>query len=243
MQAALRLAVRRARRILAVSESTRDDLIRYLGVPAKRIDAVHIAPAPLCAADPSRLAAIDLEPGYFLYVGERRKHKNVAQLIRAYEQVRRERQRVAPLVIVGHRYGDYDEPERLTAELRLGEHVRFVDDASDTTLAALYHHARMFVLPSLYEGFGIPILEAMRAGVPVVTSNVSSMPEVAGGAALLVEPDDPASIAAAMLRLLDDPRLGADLSLRGRRNADRFSWHETARRTLESYTQACRTRS
>ena len=234
VQAALRLAVRRAERILVVSESTRDDLVQQLGVPADRIDPVHIAPAPLCDPDATRLAALHLEPGFLLCVAERRKHKNVAGLIRAYDALRRVRQRVPPLVIVGHRYRDYDEPERLVAELQLREHVRFVDGATDATLSALYHHARMFVLPSLYEGFGIPILEAMRAGVPVITSDVSSMPEVAGGAALLVDPQSPESITRAMCELLDDPRLGADLAMRGRRRADQFSWTETARRTLGS---------
>jgi glycosyltransferase involved in cell wall biosynthesis len=119
--------------------------------------------------------------------------------------------------------------------LGLGDRVRFTGYVAQEDLPGLYSGARLFAYPSRYEGFGLPVLEAMRCGVPVVTTNVSSMPEVAGDAALLVSPDDEIALAEAMTRLVADPALAADLGRRGRERAALFSWERCARETREVY--------
>jgi glycosyltransferase involved in cell wall biosynthesis len=165
-----------------------------------------------------------------LFVGTLEPRKNVALLIEAFALLRR--QIDAQLLIVGSR-GWLDEPIFAAhARSGVGDAARFVGHLDEEDLAVLYSHAGVFVLPSLYEGFGLPVLEAMAAGAPVLTSSVSSLPEVAGDAALLVDPHDPAAIADGLRRLLGDPALADDLRTRGRARAAEFSWERTASETL-----------
>jgi glycosyltransferase involved in cell wall biosynthesis len=234
-------STRRAAAIIADSESTRTDLTALLGVAPGRIRTIYLANGiPVTLSQEERLAPLvrlGLAPRYLLFVGERRPHKNLVNLLEAYARVRSQLKDVPPLVIAGRAYADYRAPEAAITALGLGAHVRFLDRVADADLAGLYAGARGLLLPSLYEGFGFPILEAMGIGVPVITSNVSSMPEVAGDAALLVDPRDPTEIATALARLLADERLARDLAARGRVNARRFSWENAARNTFALYEE------
>ncbi len=139
------------------------------------------------------------------------------------------------LVIIGDAISKYAALRRATHRYNLHKFVRFLGFLPDETLAIVYRLAGVFVFPSLYEGFGLPPLEAMASGTPVVTSNVSSLPEVVGDAALLVDPTDPVSIADAMRRVLTDPLLAAELSARGLARARTFSWEQAATRIHDIY--------
>lgn len=233
----MRRGTRAAAGIIAVSEATRSDVCALMRVSAQRVFTVHEASGSLPEPDRRGLEGLGLEPGYFLFVGERRPHKNLARLIEAYAIVRRRLDGAPPLVIVGHPWSADRSAERAIEERKLGASVRLLDRVSDGELTVLYREARAFVLPSLYEGFGIPLLEAMSAGVPVVTSNVSSMPEIAGEAALLVDPFDVESIAAALMRLLADEALTRRLVALGQARVRHFSWERAARETFAVYAR------
>ncbi|MGD8396403.1 MAG: glycosyltransferase family 1 protein [Candidatus Eiseniibacteriota bacterium] len=242
---AMRHCTRRAHHIVAVSTATRDDLHEILGVPVERVSVIPEAAGTLFGPDPGSAAGAvsrahlprGLRPGYLLFVGERRPHKNLVRLVQAYGQMRAIHPGAPPLVVVGQRDVAHPEPEETVRRLKLDRHVCFLEGVPDATLQALYAHAAAFVLPSLHEGFGLPILEAMQAGVPVITSNRSSMPEVAGDAALLVDPQDTRGIADAMRLVLCDERLRRDLAFRGQARARAFTWKRVARATYRVYCE------
>ncbi len=143
-------------------------------------------------------------------------------------------------MLIGDDISRYASLRRAVHRHQLHQHVRFLGYMPESTLAVLYRLASVFVFPSLYEGFGLPPLEAMASGTPVVTSNVSSMPEVAGGAAFLVDPYDSTSIAEGLTRVLTDDALRRDLSVRGLARAKQFSWERSARRVREIYGEVGR---
>ncbi len=224
-----------ARRVIAISQVTRDDLVRHYGADPERIAVVHhgLGGAFRPLNDPEQLAATraryGLDAPYFLYVGAIQPRKNLARLIEAFA-------RAAPddtLLVIAGRRGWLSEPiVRRAAELGLAHRVRFPGYVPDADLPALLGGALAFVFPSLYEGFGLPVLEAMACGTPVLTSATSALPEVAGDAALLVDPCDTDAIAAALNRLATDALLRADLRARGLERAAGFTWERCARDTL-----------
>jgi glycosyltransferase involved in cell wall biosynthesis len=241
--AMMRWSARHAQRIITVSESTRSDLVRTFGVSPNRVTTVLSAAdtdyrpaAPALVADVS--ARYGLRPGgYLLYVGVLEPRKCLDQLVEAFG-------RIAPaadgleLIIAGKRGWMYDQIFGQVAALGLENRVRFPGYVPRADLPALYSGARAFVYPSRYEGFGLPVLEAMSCGTPVVTTNVSSMPEVAGDGALLVDPDDVAGLAAALARIVHDASLRQELSARGQARARTFSWERCARDTIKVYQEA-----
>ncbi len=172
---------------------------------------------------------------YVLAVGTLEPRKNLRRLIEAHAQLPLELRQAFPLVVVGS--GGWKN-ERLLDCLQTAEHVHLAGSADTQQLTKLYRGASVFVYPSLAEGFGLPILEAMACGTPVITSNVTSMPEVAGDAALLIDPEDSAAIAGALERVLTDEALAAELSERGKRRVAEFSWHKAAAETLDVYRAA-----
>ena len=174
---------------------------------------------------------------FFLSVGVLAPQKNLERLLRAFAQVRDGTTR---LVLAGRPAGAYADAilRPLTRTLGVEEHVVFAGATDDEALCALYHAAVALVYPSLADGFGLPIVEAMACGCPVITSNVSSMPEVAGDAALLVDPRAVAALAGALEHLLAAPAVRADLAARGRARAALFTWDEAARQTLRCYGEA-----
>jgi glycosyltransferase involved in cell wall biosynthesis len=235
------LAARRSHRIIVDSHSTRDDVVRLLGAPAERIDVVPLGLGLTALAEPASEAQLRSRLGLgerpvALSVSAKRPHKNLARLLQALALLPSERRPMA--VIPGYPTWYEAELRDQAASLGVADDVRFLDWVEAVELEGLYALAACFVLPSLYEGFGLPVLEAMSRGVPVACSDRSSLPEVAGDAALLFDPESPRAIADAIERLLTDEALAARLREAGRAQAARFTWEATARGTLASYERA-----
>ena len=236
----IRWAVGRASAISADSNATRDDLITLLDAPPEKITVIHLGlepkythlPAP---DDAPRLQRLALAPGYILFVGTFEPRKNVAGLLEAYLRLRRRASDAPRLVLVGRQGWLFESTLRRLRELALEPYVTLLTELDEADLPALYRGAGLFVLLSHYEGFGFTVLEAMGSGVPVVIANRASLPEIAGDAALAVEPDDPDAAADAMLRALTDSGLRAQMSARGLARASHFTWDCTARATLALY--------
>lgn len=238
-----RLSCRRARRIIAVSQATADEVVRLLGIPAKRIDVVphgvqHSRFRPLPSG---RVEAFRREKGlpahFVLFLGTLEPRKNVATLLEAYARVATARQ-TGSLVIAGAKGWYYEEIFKRVEMLGLTDKVRFAGFVPDAELPLWYNAATVFVYPSLYEGFGMPLLEAMACGTPVIGSDVSCMPEVVGDAGLLVAPLDVKALADSLERLLVDGDLRDDLSQRGRAWASNYTWETAAAETVASYRRA-----
>ena len=176
-----------------------------------------------------------LDHGFVLYAGTIKPHKNLVRLIEAFAELRKDEFEELKLLIIGDEISKLPALRRAVHSHKLHKHVRFLGFLPDDTLAVLYRLAAVFVFPSLYEGFGLPPLEAMASGTPVVTSNVSSLPEVAGDAAVLVDPYDVGSIVDGIRRVLTDPQLAAELRRKGLVRARDFSWERSVARTHEIY--------
>jgi glycosyltransferase involved in cell wall biosynthesis len=249
MSAAKRLAmrwmmvstVRRARRVITDSEFTRQDLAKRLKAPLEKlcaiplgVDAQYHVEIPETEVQAVR-QRYGLGDNNILFVGERRPHKNIIGLLHAFAYLQKLSARPYQLVIAGKPYADYQEPERLAESLGLGGSVRFLDYVPDADLPALYRGAAAFVLLSYYEGFGLPIIEAMACGTPVVAANRTSLPEVCGEAALLVDPDAPKEAAQALLKALPGGAQREALIAGGLERARQFTWQACAERTRLVY--------
>jgi glycosyltransferase involved in cell wall biosynthesis len=243
------LAVRRSDRVIAISQSTRHDLVELLGTPAEKIDVVPQGlrlPGGSPAGQGARQAAPPAEQTRARYaLGERRvllslsakrPHKNLLALIGALARVPAERRPL--LVLPGYPTWHEAELREQARALGVDQDVRFPGWLPAEEVEGLWVVADAFVYPSLYEGFGLPVLEAMARGVPVACSNASSLPEVAGEAALLFDPHDERALASALERLLSDPAEAERLRALGLERARQFSWERTAQLTLESYRRA-----
>jgi glycosyltransferase involved in cell wall biosynthesis len=243
MRAGLRASAEAADRIIAVSHTTKDDIVKHLAVEPERVAVVPLAvgppfrPLPRAEID-AALAPIGLAPGtYLLFLGTMEPRKNVGRLLDAVMKAGPE---IGPLVLAGADGWGNDELRPRIAELARQGRVRPLGYVPGPLRAPLLGGARAFVYPSLYEGFGWPPLEAMACGTPVITSNVSALPEVVGDAALLIDPTDVDGLAEAIRRLWSDEALRADLRARGLARARLFTWEDTARLTLEAYAVALR---
>ena len=234
-------AARRSHRVIADSQNTRGDLIELLGVSAEKIDVVPLGlgsvqrDEALPAQDTRRRFELGARR-VLLSLSAKRPHKNLAALIEALAMIPPERRPL--LVVPGYATWHEQELRERAAEAGVGGDVRFLGWVSGAEIEGLWALADAFVFPSLYEGFGLPVLEAMARGVPVASSNASSLPEVAADAALTFDPRDRAAIAAAIERLLTDQGLVERLRVAGRERARAFTWERTARLTLESYARA-----
>lgn len=235
-------AARRADAVLTDSECSRRDLIRYLTLPESHVRSIHLGgdlrfrPVNDVKALSAMRARYKIAHPYLLYVGGVNARKNIARLLEAFAQMRARHPEVR-LVIGGKRQWQTGEIDRTFQRLNLADAVQWTGYVRDEDLPALYSCAAAFVFPSLYEGFGLPPLEAMACGTPVVTSNVSSLPEVVGDAALTVDPYDVAALAAAIERALTDEPLRAELRARGLARAAQFTWERAARETMNVYQQ------
>ncbi|MGO9248340.1 MAG: glycosyltransferase family 4 protein [Solirubrobacteraceae bacterium] len=234
-------AVRRSDRVIAISQSTRNDLIELLGTRPDRIDVVPNGLGSVRRATPmpesQTRARFDLgEREVVLTLSAKRPHKNLLTLISALALIPSERRPL--LILPGYSTWHEQELRERAASAGVLADVRFQDWVSGSELEGLWALARAFVFPSLYEGFGLPVLEAMARGVPVACSNTSSLPEIAGDAALMFDPHDERAIASAMRRLLDDSALRESLCARGLARVAEFTWGRTARATLDSYARA-----
>jgi glycosyltransferase involved in cell wall biosynthesis len=231
-------SARGATRVLADSQATARDLAAHYRIPPDKISVVYPGrdEALVRVDDPARLAAVrakyDLPQAYLLHVGTLQPRKNLMRLVDAFNKLLDNSKLEIGLVLAGRKGWLYEPIFQRVEALGLAGRVRFVDYVEAEDMAALYSGARAFVFPSLYEGFGFPVLEAMACGTPVICSNTSSLPEVAGEAALLVNPAEVGELAGAMRRVLSDDALRADLVRRGFEQAGKFSWERAARETL-----------
>ena len=237
-------AARRSDRILTVSEASKRDILEFFPVPAEKITVIYNAIDERFAEPPPEedvrhvAERYQLQDKFVLYVGNVKPHKNLERLIVAFHVLRQTPGlEDVKLVIIGDEISRYASLRRAVHRYNLHKFVRFLGFLPDETLAIVYRLAGVFAFPSLYEGFGLPPLEAMASGTPVVTSNVSSLPEVTGDAALLVDPYSADAIADALRRVLTDSSLADSLSARGLARARTFSWEAAARRIREIYLE------
>ena len=229
--------------VIAVSENTKRDLMAFLDAPDEKIVVIPEAPdpeyQPLDQADVELvLDRLRVERPYLLFVGTVEPKKNVLNLLRAYAAFRglnRSNGRLPALVMAGRKGWMYGEALGLVNELGISEHVQFLGFVSRSDLVALYGGALALVYPSLYEGFGLPVLEAMACGAPVLTSNASSLPEVAGDAALCASPTDVDALTEALNRVWSSAELRSELRRKGFARAKQFTWAKTAEMTLAVY--------
>ncbi len=230
-------SARAASHLIAVSAATRSDLVRLAGISPDRITVVHHGVAerfrqPVADSTRARTIVGGDEP-YFLYVGTVQPRKNLVRVIEAFANASKRLAGAAPILVIAGKRGWLSEGiARRAAELGIADRVRFAGYVADDDLPALYREALAFVFPSLYEGFGMPVLEAMACGAPVLTSNSSSLPEVAGNAALIVDPLDTGAITEGMVRLACDAALRHELRQRGYQRAAQFTWNRCAEETL-----------
>jgi glycosyltransferase involved in cell wall biosynthesis len=242
----------RASRVIAVSEATRRDVEHMAGVAPHRMRLVYNAPDPAFLEPdgvhgPEERRRImeryQIQHPFLLYAGNIRRHKNIPRLVEAFAVVREQLDshplyHDLRLVIIGDNISQYPAVRQAVIRSRVEHMVRFLGFVPLETLRCFYQSAAAFVFPSRYEGFGLPPIEAMACGTPVVTSNVSSLPEVVGDAAILVNPENVFDIVRGIRDALLDEPLRASLICRGREQASRFSWSRTARQVLEIYQEA-----
>jgi glycosyltransferase involved in cell wall biosynthesis len=239
-------ASRKADRILTVSEASKKDILRFFNVAPEKVEVIYnaIDERFLAPANAERMDLVrqryQLDHPFVLYVGNIKPHKNIERLIDAFGRARAQGPDDLKLIIIGDEISKYPALRQSVHRHKLDKHVRFLGFQPMETLAAFYRLARAFVFPSLYEGFGLPPLEAMACGTPVVTSNVSSLPEIAGGAALLVDPYDEEAIASAIVRAVTDDTLRAELIEKGVQRARTFSWTQSVKKIHSIYMEVAR---
>jgi glycosyltransferase involved in cell wall biosynthesis len=232
-------------RVIAISEAARDDISATLHLDIEKFDVTPLGiappPAPAVHVDPARVRerlSLGPEP-IVLCVAAKRAHKNLHGLIRAFALLEASTEPGAAQLVLPGSPNDYErELQALAGELGIEERVRFPGWISDVDLEDLYRAAACFVLPTIREGFGLPVLEAMARGLPVACSDIPALSEVAGDAALLFDPGDTGSIAQAIASVIGDPELARTLVERGHERCRTFTWERTARATLASYGRA-----
>lgn len=232
-------AVRLADRVITVSRHTAQDLVEEMPESESKVRVVHSGGASLYpAASPESLNLMGIDRPYFLFVGTLEPRKNLHRLLEAYATLPEDIKKNTLLVIAGGKGWGGVNVQSVATRLGLSDCIRVVGYVSEESLATLYAHALFLTMPSLYEGFGLPLLEAMARGTPVLTSDCSSMPEVAGDAGLLVNPYDVGSIANGLLTLIMNETLRHDLAQRAQVHARRFSWQKAADETLRIFDEA-----
>jgi glycosyltransferase involved in cell wall biosynthesis len=229
----LKTALRRAAAVVAVSENTKNDAIKYFNIPAGKISVIYpgnnLPANSISDSDAAEkiLAAYGLPSHFLLFVGTLEPRKNLVNIIKAYHQAcSEEKISGIPLLVVGKRGWNYQNIFSTVAEFKLEKNVIFTGYLPEKVLPVLYRQASLVLYPSLYEGFGFPVLEAMSCGAPVVTSRLSSLPEVAGNAAILVDPYSVPEITAAIKKIILEPEAGKRLKALGQAQATRFSWEK-----------------
>ncbi len=244
LNAAMPLYCRRASAIIAVSDATRQDLVRFYGLDPAKISVVHEAAAPhFLPAPPDQVARVRTRYGlpdyYLLHVGTIEPRKNLNRLLEAIHHLRKAKENIR-LVVVGSKGWLYQGFFQRLEELELSEVVHLPGYVPDADLPAIYSGARLVVVPSLYEGFGLPVLEGMACGVPVVCSNTSSLPEVGASAARYFDPTDVSDMAERILPIWRDEGLREEMHRQGLARAAHFSWERAAKETLAVYAQTVR---
>jgi len=229
-----RYSINKAKKIITISNSSRNDIIKAYRVNEAKVKVVYPGikqVSNIKFMDKKELAnKFDIKSDYILFVGTLQPRKNVPRLIEAFSKLSKND---LQLVIIGKKGWQFDEILNAPKKFRVEESVKFLDSVSDAELLSFYKNAICFVLPSLYEGFGLPVLEAMQQGCPVITSNVSSLPEAGGDAALYVDPYNVEDITKKMENLIKDNKLREELIKKGFEQVKKFSWEKTAKETLK----------
>ncbi len=236
------LALRAASRVIVISQATHRDLLTFYHLPPQKVTAIPLAADPgFHPPPPTEIERVRrkyaLPEDYLLYLGINKPHKNLVRLIDAFSRFTFHVSRFT-LVIAGAWDSRYPEPRQRAEALGLENVVRFLGPVPEADLPALYSGATLFVFPSLYEGFGLPVLEAMACGTPVVCSNTSSLPEIVGEAALTFDPLDVEGMAAKIEEALGNEALREEMRGKGLQQAAKFSWERTAQETLKVYREA-----
>jgi glycosyltransferase involved in cell wall biosynthesis len=231
-----------ADQIIAVSNHTVRDLEKLANFQDNKINIVYHGISPTKNIDKNTTRRIlqkyNIANDFILFVGTRRPHKNIIGLIKGLKLLREKYHVNIDMVIAGKAYSDYTEPERLTAQLHLDEHIHFIDFVPETDLPAFYQTAKIFALISFYEGFGLPLIEAMSYGTPIIGSAITSIPEVVGDCGLLVDPNDIDEITEKLYMIITDSNLSSRLSNCGRMRFNKFSNKTMAKSTLGIYLKA-----
>lgn len=231
-------SIAKAKKIIAVSESTKHDLMRIFRVPKEKIEVIYEgAPSAPPALEDGLLDRFGLrtsEP-YFLFIGTIEPRKNLATLLSAYRLLCQKHTNAPRLIFAGGRGWKNEDFFETIKKWNLDSRVSLLGYVSEKEKQALLQHAMVFVYPSLYEGFGLPILEAMALGTPVLSSRTSSIPEVVGGAAVLVDPNDDEEIAKGLEKLWKDASFRSELIAKGKERVKLFDWKKTAEKTLRVY--------
>jgi glycosyltransferase involved in cell wall biosynthesis len=250
-KAVIKNAVKKAKRVIAISKNTKNDLIEILRVPSYKIDVIYeaagsefrqVRPEDLGTTAKIIKEKYNIGPPFLLYTGVHRYHKNLPRLIEAFAKLAQKHQ-VLKLVMTGKPDPLYPEAQQKVEELGLSQSVVFPGLVSEEELIALYNLATAYVFPSLYEGFGLPVLEAMQCGTPVIASNTSSIPEIAGKSkdgtpnAILFNPEEPEDMAEKIDQVLTDPNLQIKLIEKGLSRAKDFSWEKMTKEILALYNQ------
>lgn len=229
-----RSTLKKVSRVVTISEFTLAESRRFFNVPKSKITAIPLGYSKICSHAAETVA--NTPKPYFLFVGVIKERKNILNLVRAFEEFKRNDPARTSLVIAGKGEGEYfQKVRRCVQESELGASVIFTGHVSDEQLSYLYANAEAFVFPSLLEGFGLPILEAMDCGVPVITSSRGALREIAQGAALLVNPEDQSELAGAMRRIVNDKKLHSELVSKGYQRSKEYSWEKTAQRYVELF--------
>jgi glycosyltransferase involved in cell wall biosynthesis len=241
-------SAKRANRIISVSEFTKKQIIKYYGIPEKKISVIHEGAsnkfAPVSDKDliASVLSKYGVKKKYILFVGRIEPRKNIIGLLKAFEYIKKRGNKDLCLVIVGNQDRIFQENALFDKikEMQIESDIVFTGGVSENELPVLYNSAEVLVYPAFAEGFGLPVLEAMACGTPVITSNTTSLPEVVGEAAILVNPYSTEEIGQAIGKILDNDNLRQELIDRGLQRAENFSWEEAAKKTIEVYKEVLR---
>lgn len=233
-------SMRRAKHIITLSEASKRDIIQFYPYTYDKLSVIPLAAGLIASTQPDPVVAARYtdKRGFILAVGTVQPRKNIARLIHAYVELRNQNVTEARLIIVGRSAWQHSTIQQIALSSRYADDIIFTGYLADAEVASLYQACKVFVYPSLYEGFGLPVLEAMQLGAPVITSNISSLPEVAGDAAILIDPYSVLDIRTGLQEVLTNDIVREDLRRRGKQRAARFSWERTAHETLTVYYQA-----
>jgi len=238
---AFRQMARSAQQIITISEYSKADIVHYFGIPPERISVTHLGVNPAYlqpVAMETRQAVLrkyGLKTDFFIFVGSILPRKNLARIIEAHSMLPISVQKAYPMVIIGRKGGGAEEVLPIIQALQARGCGCWLDNVTDIELHSLLQSAKALVYPSLYEGFGLPVLEGFAAGIPVISANTTSIPEVAANAAMLVNPESSEEIADAMMRLVENDVLAENMVELGRKRVNEFSWSACAQQTMKIY--------
>lgn len=245
-----RYSAKNAAKILTISEASKNDIIKFYGTPKDRIIVTHLGVRQDLGdiTESTTMESINdkykISHPYILFVGTLQPRKNLERLIEAFSKLRTANSELSTyeLVIIGKKGWLYEPILAAPEKFGVTDSVKFLDFVPDEDIPAFYKNASCFVLPSLYEGFGLPVLEAMRYNCPVITSNISSLPEAGGDAAVYCNPEDVDDIAQQITRVISDEQLRKSMVEKGKAQIKKFSWEDTAKQTLEVLQQVAQTK-